>query len=937
MAIAYARLEFARLQTNGGACKELAYAGRCEIFDPRLGVTFDFRNRADLVCETIIAPADVVRATITTSELAQAIDAAEFARVRRPLAERRRLPQVGAEILVALPPDDQLTLDEAFEVSYRMMEHFRGDRLLMTHTAMHDPALLTPGAQTRHCHAFVPQREWQNGQFTGSRLREMFARPRHSAAPNVRKSFVAEGIDWPRLSWEIQQLLFSECAIDLVVDPIAPYSESHWAPNAYRTDPRVAPRKLLAHQMNLEAIHGDPVQLIEDLQNGRSTLQISELKRIIAKFIDADGDRRDRLDTILMDPKVVTLAATCTEAKPRFVTTKTTCDLMIDAASLVDHAAHDNIRPAIHAVTAPDHDGVVTAIHRLLRGNCLSRFTRASRPLFLGLRHSEVEPLARAAEFARPVIATIDDVLNIAIVKGPANSRRRVALRRGGLVVLPHAEAIGDQMLARLLLACQAKGATALLGHDQSRKTGIVCHRLAAHAVEQLTVPPVLAQDERYDRETVELWLRSGLIGRAIKSIMDSFAFAPVDDADDDALLADFTVCDDPRRVAALNDRQQTLIHPDSVALDLPNGKIVLRRDQWITFTKTDYSARPPRIRAGLLAKVVEIDLERNTIRFLLPDGETETIALNRCPHIRLAYAISIREARRIKEACRLRIEITDRRYAWAALVLAAVQHQSPSIIVDPQVAGDVTALIATVRTSLPGAIPHDLTHRPDPDAEVSKILRGNLRDFADAIVGDAGIEMMPELALSSASSLEADGITTAALRPSDMTEIENVPEPDPRTPPDDLGIEYIPEPPPPKPKRMPAPFDLHERVRKLIASHPDTRAGFALLCAHLDPSNPDHEATARHILELCDPQGLTASIVKLLSQSRHQATAKDGERDEDFPAELESLAPQDWDSLALQRFKTDLMTMRYSAQWNIAQPPKSRVDPDLDSTNRQP
>lgn len=257
MGIVFANVRFMRLLLNSGACDILAYTGRSAMFVQRSGRTVDYRGLPyDLVHEEIIAPVGALSVFATTEEFANAVDSAEVAHVRRPLTERERYPQIGAGIVATLPPDSQMTLDEVIEIPHRMVDQVRGDRSLVIHAALHDPALITPGAVTRHVHLFVPSREYQDGQFVGRKIRGIFARPRHSAQPNVRGSYIAEGVDWPRLSWEIQQTLFTECASDQMVDPIAPHSEPHWAPNIYRTDlERVSRHRALAKSLNLGAIH----------------------------------------------------------------------------------------------------------------------------------------------------------------------------------------------------------------------------------------------------------------------------------------------------------------------------------------------------------------------------------------------------------------------------------------------------------------------------------------------------------------------------------------------------------------------------------------------------------------------------------------------------------------------------------------------------------
>lgn len=522
------------------------------------------------------------------------------------------------------------------------------------------------------------------------------------------------------------------------------------------------------------------------------------------------------------------------------------------------------------------------------------------------------------------MVATIRHALEEPVLKKGSHVRKRPALRRRGIVVVPRAEAVDDQTLARLLLAAAKKRCTVIIGYDQSRRTGIVCNRLAVHAVERLARPPALTADAIYDREAVERWLRAGLVGQAVQSMAPALKFAPVDDASADEGLADFIICDDPRRVASTNQRLQALrAHKDSVKLDLPRGSLLLCRDQWIVFTQTDYSARPPRIRAGALAKIIEIDVERHTISVSLSGGETELIELSKAHHIRSAYALSIREARQIRQPCKLQIEITDARHTWAALLLAARQPQTPAIIVDPRVARDVATLITAVRTSLPGGLPHDLTRRPDPDAELVKILNAQLPDPIS--LKDVEIENIPEPDPSKPVGPPPHALPDADAEPSDRLNTIT-PEPIDAS---NLELESFPEPDPPKVVQSAPRIAAHERVRAMIAGNLDARRGYQQLVEWLRPDNPDCDAAKRHILDLCGPDSLTAAIVKIITEPERFPLAIKDKLDAEFdlPHDLNRLAPREWTDWELYKCRADLWTMTFASQWAISAPPDPGVN----------
>ena len=915
MAISFARISFAHLLPDSGACRILAYNARCAVKDRRLDKTFDYSDQAgDLVEEFTIAPDGVVPPE-TVEDFANAIDAAEAKHVRRSLKNRKRRPQVGTVLIIALPPDTECTLDEAREIARRMVERARAGTNLVSRLALHDPALLSPGAQTRHAHGLTPKREWKGDHFGGPKVRELFARVRHRAVPKARLSFVAEGVDWPDLAWQLQQTLFAECAIDLVVDPIAPYSEPHWNPRVYgAAEARVIDRRELVTDLNVAAIRGDPEHLLNSLMRGRSSLLVAELERFIERYFDHDDDRRSRLDAILGHDKNVCLSPD-DGGEARSVSTRTVHDQLIQAASLVDRAAKEEA-PAIRAMTASDHDGVVTAIQDLLEASPLDSRRRTQRPLFLGVRRSDAEKTALASGLAHAKIATIGEVLD-----KKARSLRKVwhHLPAGGIVVLPRAEQVGDQLLARLLLACRDSRTALVLGHDQSRETGIVANRLAAYATERLAKIPAPVQGPFAGRaDAAGLLLRSGLIGPALKAMEPVLRFAP---AEADMCDADFLVCDDPRRLTEENERaSHSGTDAAVIAVKARRANFELREGAWVVFTATDYSARPPRVRAGRMAKLALINRSTGEIHVALPDGTTERINLNSFPHVRPAFAISIREARQISWLCQLRILITTRRHAWAALLLACDATRSSFVVVDPKVASNPAELADVVRANLPGALPSELCTAPIPDA-VHGLAPESTRHRADFV--GLEIESIPEC-VSTVPPMVCDDDAAMANPEPELRTATISPPPRGRAAGSAREILHM------ETDRLTQLAGVDPRLRSSIASNHDALSGLVQLRRCLAADNPERQATADRLLRLCDVKGPTAAVIRSV-MGRTQDAGAASDRAQDFPVDMEEQAPQGWIEWDLYRAKIDLAMMSYPSKWSIVRWPVPIPEPAPD------
>jgi MobA/MobL family len=220
MAIPFARLEPARLTDRSCAARIIAYTAR-NLID-----RFDYRHLNDLLHEEILLPGDCPKQYFDRRTLANAIDDAEWAKVRTPPSERKRTPQIGLMLTIALPPADEVTLQDAAEIMRRIVLAARGSQPVPIHCAIHGAEI------NRHAHALFATRLDADGTF-GPKVRDFLVRHRVTAQSKGAADIV-EGISWPELVSEIQQLFFLELGIDLVVDPVAPVSDKHFA--AFRYD-----------------------------------------------------------------------------------------------------------------------------------------------------------------------------------------------------------------------------------------------------------------------------------------------------------------------------------------------------------------------------------------------------------------------------------------------------------------------------------------------------------------------------------------------------------------------------------------------------------------------------------------------------------------------------------------------------------------------------
>ena len=776
------------LTESSGATRDFAYIGRTVMADPRADVgPFDYSHlRSDLALVEVLLPPNVPQFFRDPAVLANALDVGELRKIRTPLSKRTRMPQVAMAVIVALPPQFEVSQQEALAIARRIVLYPCGSHPIPIHLAIHNASI------NRHAHADIALRPMNTDGSFGLKIPDLFVRFR-SQDEEIR---VSEGTGWPDLSWEIQQTFFTERGTDLVVDPPAPAPDRHlrmgipdetstqWI-NIQRQDRRLA---------NINIIKGSPTNLIETVLRGRSTLRVAELHRLCARFIDNEDDRRAQVDRILVDENVALLRDTGESTKPRYVTTQRIARLMDRAAKLVDRASDK-----IVAVTGPDHDAVAGRLCELY-----ATYAHYIPPMILGKALSDCETITEGLADYKPVIGTLDMVLGTPDqrVRGRA---RGVYMQHGRLVIVPRAELVDDRRLARLILSTNNCGSTLLIGHDQSRQTGIVRRSLAAHIADQPEANSVANQDEAR-LLTIERLLRSGLLRQGIDAMIDlgviNFAARP--DARNGDVLP-IRVLDSPSAVEDINNTTATArllagTNEERETLTGPRGEITLSLGSWVVTLRR--KGLPASMDAHQLAQVVAIDASAGWID-VIRQGEVARLAMGSDPAIRAADAISIRDAWDAPLDTNLVIELTDPRRLWAGLLLASSRIGSAQIYVDPSLARTPADLVEAARRSLPAARPSHWASQPDADALISKMLI-DLDPFPEFEVGE--------------------------------------------------------------PKLPPPPLRFAEDVRHRGSKNAGTRLAYRLLHEHLTKPHPDPELNLKRLLGLCGSE-LTKSVILFLAQ----------------------------------------------------------------------
>jgi hypothetical protein len=521
---------------------------------------------------------------------------------------------------------------------------------------------------------------------------------------------------------------------------------------------------------------------------------VAELHRLCARFIDNEADRRAEVDRILTDQNLISLAERTEAQKPRYVTTRRVGRLIKRATELIDRAGNELI-----AVTGPDHGAVVAQL-----ANLYAVQDEQHPPLILGASLSDCSAITEALADRHPVVGTLDMAIT-----GDADDRKNgrkkgVCMTPGRTVIVPHAELIDDRRLARLLIAADCTKSKLLLGHDQSRGTGIVCRHLAAYIADRPVAEAALP-GEAVHPHAIEQLLRCGLVHHAIGAMahIGLLYFGSGPDCYIDDTLP-FAVIDDPRHVEGIGkairmERARAGLLDKHETLAGPRGDVEFSLGEWIV--TSGRRGLPEALGAHQVAQIVAIDPTDNWID-VLRFGSVARLDFKNDPAIRPAAAITIRDAWDAPPDASLVIELTDPRRVWSALLLAANRIGNAQIYVDPAIARNVADLADAARRSLPADLPSHWLIRPDDDALISSIL-GDLR---------------------------------------------------------------IPEPTAAQPEQAPPPIGFAENIRHAVTKDAKTRLAYRLLHEHVSRDNPSHEHNVQRLLGLCSSE-LTRAIILFLAE----------------------------------------------------------------------
>lgn len=270
VAIQFARLEYVSRSSGGNSCRKSAYNGRQRIHCEREGQTFDFRREGDNVHHEILLPKGVAEKFSDAETLWNAVEH----------KEQRKNSQLAKELVLALPDDPQVSLEDKVALTKSFLEKHFVQKGLAAQIDIHKPH--KEKDHNWHAHILITTRRFsENGQALGEKARDLDA--------SVRKGKVIEGEKWGKLWADHQNTYFAEKGIDLKVDPTAIVPQEHLGPVRMRARAFAMLNEKAQIAETNAALSVKPDEILKKLTEKQSFFTKEDVEQFIKKHVPTEA------------------------------------------------------------------------------------------------------------------------------------------------------------------------------------------------------------------------------------------------------------------------------------------------------------------------------------------------------------------------------------------------------------------------------------------------------------------------------------------------------------------------------------------------------------------------------------------------------------------------------------------------------------------------
>ncbi|KTD83119.1 Ti-type conjugative transfer relaxase TraA [Legionella waltersii] len=273
MAIAFAQVSIHSRSKGHSAVAAAAYRSGDQLYDDRIGRTYDFSKRDDVVFSEILLPDGATDSFLERDYLWNEVER----------AENRSNSQLCKDFVLALPRE--LNLLQQIELAKRFARmHFVGNGL-PADIAIHDH-----GDGNPHAHILIPTRRLEHNRFSKYKARDL--------NPVFAKGFVVEQDYWGEQWRKMQNEFFIENNLDLQVDANHLISERHSGkhhnPNAHY----LLEENQLIQQARMELTRDNIDLVIDHLSTQYSVFTRRDVERLLFKTFQTSDSPQEYLQFV---------------------------------------------------------------------------------------------------------------------------------------------------------------------------------------------------------------------------------------------------------------------------------------------------------------------------------------------------------------------------------------------------------------------------------------------------------------------------------------------------------------------------------------------------------------------------------------------------------------------------------------------------------------
>ncbi|QWB86709.1 hypothetical protein JRD95_00763 [Rickettsia parkeri] len=221
MAIQFARIEIVGRSEGKNACLKSAYNARLIIKDERTNITYNFSKKGDNVYHAVLLPNYVDKKFKDPRVLMNEVER----------TEKRKNSQLLKDVVIALPDDKELDLDDRIAITHKIIEEMGWVKNgLGVQVDIHQPH---DGEKNWHAHLLVTTRRFtENGKALGAKavdLNPKFAKVQGKAFIIPEDKIIHERAK------EVINQYFAQLGLEIRVDPISFSPEQHVGPTRMRS------------------------------------------------------------------------------------------------------------------------------------------------------------------------------------------------------------------------------------------------------------------------------------------------------------------------------------------------------------------------------------------------------------------------------------------------------------------------------------------------------------------------------------------------------------------------------------------------------------------------------------------------------------------------------------------------------------------------------